>query len=164
MQLSAEAAERRVVDVHALEAFADLLFALDSDEPATAFYSRLCEATCRLAAMERAVIFLYDEALRRVRAVGSHGIELTRFEDVHVTLEDAPIAKRALSEDSVVEVTGNFAEHLPPEHIGFLRDTRLVCTPMVAAGRWPGVILSDRADDRPLTRADTLTNVGADGR
>ena len=71
MELSAE---RRVVDVHALEAFADLLFALDSDEPATAFYSRLCEATCALAAMDRAVIFLYDEALRRVRAVGSHGI------------------------------------------------------------------------------------------
>jgi signal transduction histidine kinase len=153
MELSA-GAERRVVDVHALEAFADLLFALDSDEPATAFYARLCEATCQLAAMERAVIFLYDEALRRVRVVGSHGIELTRFEDVHVTLEDAPIAKRALSEDRVVEVTGNFAEHLPPQHIGFLRDTRLVCTPMVAAGRWPGVILSDRADDRPLTRAE----------
>jgi signal transduction histidine kinase len=154
MELSGQAAERRVVDVHALEAFADLLFALDSDEPATAFYSRLCEATCRLAAMDRAVIFLYDEALRRVRAVGSHGIELTRFENVHVTLEDAPIAKRALSEDSVVEVTGNFAEHLPPEHIGFLRDTRLVCTPMVAAGRWPGVVLSDRADDRPLSGAE----------
>ena len=90
MELSAQATERRVVDVHALEAFADLLFALDSDEPATAFYGKLCEATCRLAAMDRAVIFLYDEALRRVRAVGSHGIELTRFEEVHVTLEDAP--------------------------------------------------------------------------
>src|SRR4051812_1105742 len=151
MELSAE---RRVVEVNALEAFADLLFALDSDEPATAFYARLCEATCQLAAMDRAVIFLYDEALRRVRSVGSHGMELSQFEDVHVTLEDAPIAKRALSEDSVVEVTGDFAEHLPPEHVGFLRDTRLVCTPMVAAGRWPGVILSDRADDRPLTSAE----------
>ena len=154
MELSAQATERRVVDVHALEAFADLLFALDSDEPATAFYGRLCEATCRLAAMDRAVIFLYDEALRRVRAVGSHGIELRRFEEVHVTLEDAPIAKRALSEDSVVEVTGDFTKHLPPVHIGFLRDTRLVCTPMVAAGRWPGVILSDRADDQALTRGE----------
>ena len=35
MQLSDQASERRVVDVHALEAFADLLFALDSGEAAT---------------------------------------------------------------------------------------------------------------------------------
>jgi signal transduction histidine kinase len=142
---------RAAVDIRAVEAYTDLLFALDSDEPATAFYGRLCEATCRLADMERAVIFLYDEALRRVRAVGSHGIDLERFEDVHVTVEDAPVALRALSEDRVLEVTGDFTAHLPPVHIGFLRDTRLVCTPIIAAGRWFGVILSDRPDDRPLS-------------
>src|SRR5439155_25762286 len=144
MDQSGQTSEQRVVDVHALEAFADLLFALDSAEAATGFYGRLCEATCRLAAMDRAVIFLYDEALRRVRAVGSHGIELDRFADVHVTLADAPIAERALREDQVIEITGNFTAHLPPEAIDFLRDARLVVTPMVAAGRWPGVILSDR--------------------
>lgn len=158
MQLSDEAApsdtETPGVGIHALEAFADLLFTLDSDEPATAFYSRLCEATCRLAGMDRAVIFLYDEALRRVRAVGSHGMDLGQFEHVHTTLDDAPIALRALSEDRVVEVTGDFTAHLPPESIGFLRDTRLVCTPISAAGRWPGVILSDRADGRPVTDAE----------
>src|SRR3954466_2525902 len=142
---------RAAVDIQAVEAYTDLLFALDSDEPATAFYGRLCEATCRLADMERAVIFLYDEALRRVRAVGSHGIELERFEHVFVTVEDAPVALRALTEDRVLEVTGDFTAHLPPVHIGFLRDTRLVCTPIIAAGRWFGVILSDRPDDRPLT-------------
>jgi signal transduction histidine kinase len=101
--------------------------------------------------MERSVIFLYDEALRRVRAVGSHGIDLERFANVHVTVEDAPVALRALTEDRVLEVTGDFTAHLPPVHIGFLRDTRLVCTPIIAAGRWFGVILSDRPDDRPLT-------------
>jgi signal transduction histidine kinase len=145
---------RAAVDIQAVEAYTDLLFALDSDEPATAFYGRLCEATCRLADMERAVIFLYDEALRRVRAVGSHGIELERFEHVFVTVEDAPVALRALTEDRVLEVTGDFTAHLPPVHIGFLRDTRLVCTPINAAGRWFGVILSDRPDDRPLTDSE----------
>jgi signal transduction histidine kinase len=158
MQLSHERApadaETPGVGIDALEAFADLLFTLDSDEPATAFYARLCEATCRLAGMDRAVIFLYDEALRRVRAVGSHGMDLEQFADVHATLDDAPIALRALSEDRVVEVTGDFTSHLPPASMGFLRDTRLVCTPMSAAGRWPGVILSDRGDGRPLTESE----------
>jgi signal transduction histidine kinase len=142
---------RAAVDIQAVEAYTDLLFALDSDEPGAAFYGRLCEATCRLADMERAVIFIYDEALRRVRAVGSHGIDLERFATLHVTVEDAPVALRALTEDRVVEVTGDFTAHLPPVHIGFLRDTRLVCTPIIAAGRWFGVILSDRPDDHPLT-------------
>ncbi|HEV2752525.1 MAG TPA: histidine kinase, partial [Solirubrobacteraceae bacterium] len=31
---------------------------------------------------------------------------------------------------------------------------RLVCTPMATAGRWPGVILSDRGDDRALTEPE----------
>jgi signal transduction histidine kinase len=145
---------RAAVDIQAVEAYTDLLFALDSDEPATAFYGRLCEATCRLADMERAVIFLYDEGLRRVRAIGSHGIGLERFDDVHVTVEDAPIALRALTEDRVLEATGDFTAHLPPVHIGFLRDTRLICTPIIAAGRWFGVILSDRPGDRPLAEGE----------
>src|SRR5215203_4169144 len=55
------------VEVRAVEAFADLLFALDSDEPTGAFYDRLCEAISRLAAMDRVAIFLYDEAVSRVR-------------------------------------------------------------------------------------------------
>jgi signal transduction histidine kinase len=158
MQLSGERApadtETPGVGIDALEAFADLLFTLDSDEPPTAFYGRLCEATCRLAGMDRAVIFLYDEALRRVRAVGSHGMDLEQFADVHATLDDAPIALRALSEDRVVEVTGDFTSHLPPASVGFLRGARLVCTPMSAAGRWPGVILSDRGDGRPVTDSE----------
>jgi signal transduction histidine kinase len=138
------------VEIRALEAFADLLFALDSDEPNAAFYDRLCEATCRLAGMDRAAIFLYDDAVRRVRAVGSHGIELSRLRDVHATAEDTPIALRALSEGRVVEVHGDAAGQVPDQYLGLLAHPGLVCTPMTAAGRWPGVILSDRADPRPL--------------
>jgi len=144
------------VEVRAVEVFADLLFALDSDDSSSGFYSRLSEAICALGDMDRAAIFLYDAPLRRVRAVGSHGIELTRLEDVHATAEETPIAMRALSEDRVVEVTGAaLDDELPPEHLGFFSHAaRLVCTPMAAAGRWPGVILSDRGDDRALTEPE----------
>jgi len=141
--------------LHAVEAFADLLFALDSeDEGGALFYGRLCQATCRLADLDRAVIFLYDEARRRVRAVGGHGIDLALFEDLHVTLEAAPIAATALAEDRVVEVAGDFTQALPAEYRRFLAGERLVCAPMSAAGRWPGVILAERAADRPLSEAE----------
>jgi len=142
------------VEVRAVEAFADLLFALDSDEPTGAFYDRLCEAISRLAAMDRVAIFLYDEAVSRVRAVGSHGIPMSRLRDVHARAEDTPIALRALRDDRVVEIPGDASGAVPERYLGLLPYPGLVCTPMAAAGRWPGVILSDRADGRPLTEAE----------
>jgi len=143
------------VEVRALETFTELMFAFDAAETADAFYGRLCEAVCRMADMDRVVIFLHDDGLYRVRAVGSHGIDLAYFRDANVTLDDAPMAERALREDRVIEVAGDFRGELPDEYLDLLHDVRLVCTPMAAAGRWPGVIVSDRPIDRPLTEAET---------
>jgi signal transduction histidine kinase len=139
------------VEVRAVETFADLLFAVDSDDGAGSFYDRLCEAACSLAEMDRAAVFIYDSGLRRVRVVGSHGIGIDEFRDVHLQVDSAPMALRALSEDRVLEAIEGFDELLPPEYVRFLDHTRLVCTPIAAAGRWPGVLLSDRPVDRPLT-------------
>lgn len=140
-----------VVDVRVVETFAELLFAVHTDGESSVFYNRLCEATCRLGEMDRAVVFVYDEAHRRVRVVGSHGIDIDAFRDLDVELDSAPMALRALDEDRVVEATEGFPELLPPEYEQFLIGTRLVCTPVSAAGRWPGVIFSDRSVDRPLS-------------
>ena len=139
------------VEVRAVETFADLLFAAESDDAKGSFYNRLCEAACTLAEMDRSAVFLYDSARRRVRVVGGYGLNVDDFRDVHIQVDSAPMALRALSEDKVLEATSGFAELLPPEYERFLGETRLVCTPVSAAGRWPGVILSDRAIDRPLT-------------
>src|ERR687886_2048319 len=92
------------VRVDALETFVELLSRVEADGSSDAFYSRLCEATCRLAGMDRAVIFRYDDARRRVRAAGAYGIPLELFADANVTIESAPVARRALVEDRVIEV------------------------------------------------------------
>ncbi len=139
------------VEVRAVETFADLLFAVDSDDAPGSFYNRLCEAACTLAEMDRSVVFLYDSTRRRVRVVGSYGLSIEDFRDVHIQVDSAPMALRALSEDRVLEATSGFAELLPPEYERFLTDTRLVCTRFSAAGGGRGVILPDRAVDRPLT-------------
>ena len=148
MEVSARAP---FVDVRVVETFAELLFAVHTDGDSAVFYNRLCEATCQLAEMDRAAVFVYDEAQRRVRVVGSHGIAIDAFRDFHVDLDSAPMALRALDEDRVIEATTGFPELLPPEYEQFLIGTRLVCTPVSAAGRWPGVIFSDRSVDRPLS-------------
>jgi len=140
------------VRIDALETFVELLSRVESDPSSDAFYSRLCEATCRLADMDRAVIFRYDAARRRVRAAGSFGIPLDVFADAHVTVETVPVARESLVEDRVVEISSKMAEGVPPEFRGLIQESTLVCTPMAAAGRWLGVILSDRGPDRPPLR------------
>src|SRR5919112_2011039 len=143
------------VGVDALEAFVDLLAQVEDDPASDTFYSRLCEGTCRLANMDRAVIFRYDEARRRVRAAGAYGLDLGVFADAHVTVESAPIARQALVEDTVIEVGADVSDDIPEEYRPLVRDATLVCVPISAAGRWLGVILSDRGPGRvPLTPAE----------
>src|ERR1700742_3763381 len=88
----------------ALDVIVELLTELDRD--GGGFYARLCIALCRVASMERASLLLYDEARQLVVPVGSHGIEPGILADIYGTLEETPIAQVALSEDRVVEVTG----------------------------------------------------------
>jgi signal transduction histidine kinase len=143
------------VGLDALEAFVDLLTQVEDDPASDTFYSRLCEGTCRLANMDRAVIFRYDEARRRVRAAGAYGLDLGMFADGHVTVESAPIARQALEEDRVIEVLTDISGDVPPEYRDVVRDATLVCVPISAAGRWLGVILCDRGPGRvPLTDAE----------
>ncbi len=135
------------VGVEALELFVDVL---SRSEQGDDFYDRLCQAVCRLARMRRAVIFRYDDARRRVRAAGAHGLSLAQFADAHVTVESAPITGEALARDRVIEIVGDVTGHFPPEYAGLFEEpVRLVCAPMAAAGRDIGVILADRTIDSP---------------
>jgi signal transduction histidine kinase len=150
--------------MQAAEVVAEVLGRLDDDAPPRAFYDQLCEAVCRVARVERAVVFLYDRALRRTRAAGAHGLDPGLFEEAYVTPDTAPVARMALEEDRVVEVgEGDRALQVPEAFVPLLRGRRLACAPMVAAGRWIGVLLVDRrADDAPLNAGerDVLWTLG----
>ncbi len=140
--------------VAALEVFADVLSQGEAGETSDAFYSRLCEAVCRLARFERAVLFRYDGALRRVRAAGAHGLSLGLFAGERFSVESAPIARRALVEDRVIEAWDELERQLPPRYVDLLHPSHVVCTPMAAAGRWVGVVLADRPRSQQLVLDD----------
>ena len=144
--------------VEALGVFVDLLVQVES-APAeqSDFYDRLCEATARLAHLSRAVIFVWDEARQRVRAVGSKDVPLETFAGSRVSPANVPIARAALAGDRVVEAYDNFEEHLPREFARSLQPRNLVCTPMSAAGVWAGVIMAEHDGDGPLTEAERHT-------
>jgi signal transduction histidine kinase len=137
--------ERAGIDAGALELFVELLSQADAVSTGDEFYGRLCEAVCRLVGMRRAVIFRYDTSRRRVRAAGAHGLDLGQFAGARVTVESAPIAARALHEDSVIELSGDVSGEFPREYAALVAEPmRLVCAPMTAAGLAIGVILADR--------------------
>jgi signal transduction histidine kinase len=135
--------------VAALEMFVDVLAQSDANEAPDAVYSGLCEAICRLATMERAVLFRYDGALRRVRAAGAHNVPLDLFAGERFSVEAAPITRRSLEEDRVIEAFEAMEDQLPERYVQLLQPSHVICTPMAASGRWVGVILSDRAADAP---------------
>lgn len=143
--------DRHPLPVSALDAFVEVLSDADAGASRDHFYGRLCEVICRLGSMERAVLFRYDEAARRVRAAGTHGMDLAVFEHAHVNVESAPIARRALEADEVVDALPPWSEDLPAEFVSLLGDGRLFCVPMAASGRWIGVVLCDRAGKRGLS-------------
>jgi signal transduction histidine kinase len=152
-----------VVRVDALETFVELLTRVEADGSSESFYSSLCEAVCRLTSMDRAVIFRYDEAHRRVRAAGAYGIDLERFTRARVTVESAPIARQALAEDRVIDIDAEaVAREIPEGFRDLLDDATLVCSPLSAGGRWSGVIMADRRPRRPLSdeERDLLWTLG----
>lgn len=134
----------RAGHIEVLDVISELLLEVGEASPPDAFFSRLCEAICRLTAMRRAVLFRYDPSRRRVRAVGAHGIELEHFAGMFVTVDSVPVARQALTEDRVSEVLGARDFAVPLSVRELLEGVRMVCTPMAAAGRSVGVVLSER--------------------
>jgi signal transduction histidine kinase len=149
--------------IAALDLLSDVLARIDDDLDSAEFYSRLAEAVCRIAQMQRAVIFTYDDARRRVRAAGSYGVGLDRFTDAEVTVESAPVARQALTEDRVIEVLANDGHQISDEFAELVGEHPIVYVPIVAAGRWLGVILAEPEPDfSPLDeqRSDLLWMLG----
>ena len=134
--------------VEPLEVFVELLADIDLGTSPTEFYDRICEAICRLTTMRRAAIFMADAARRRVRAIGSYGIQFAQLSGIRPTLVNTPIAQRALLEDKVVVVSERIEEAVPPEYAKLLGITTLVCTPLSAGGYAYGVVCADRGGGR----------------
>ena len=98
--------------------------------------------------MERVGLLLYAPATRAVNAVGSHGVDKTLIAQVEGTLDETPIAQRALAEDRVVEASEDLERELPPRYAKFAGITTIVCGPVAAGGRWLGVIFADQGGGR----------------
>ena len=127
-----------------VEVLVGLLAELDEATESGVFYDRVCRAVCALTSMERAALLLHDDSYRTVIPMGSHGIDPELMRRIEGTLDETPIARRALEEDRVVEVRGDLAEHLPARYAEIADTSCITCTPISAARRWLGVIFADR--------------------
>jgi signal transduction histidine kinase len=145
------------LNAEALDLVVRLLFELDEGRELDDFYDRLCEAVCLQTSMKRAVIFLYDAERRMVLPAGSHGVYRDFIVHGYGTLEETPIAQRALAEDRVMETT-DLAADVPARYSKLPGVVKLTCTPVAAAGRWLGVIFADRDGEQfDLTEVERAT-------
>jgi signal transduction histidine kinase len=127
-----------------VEVLVGLLAELDVATESGVFYDRVCKAVCSLTTMRRAALLLHDDTYRTVIPMGSYGVDPDLVKRIEGTLDETPIARRALEEDRVVEVRGGLSGHVPRRYAD-LADTQCVtCTPISAARRWLGVIFADR--------------------
>lgn len=128
----------------AVDAVVRLLFEVgDQDADADPLDDRICEAICRLTSLERAVLLVYDGRRRLVVPAGSHGVAPEILAHVYGSLEETPIAQRAFGEDAVI-VVDHLAGNVPDRYAEIPTVGGITCTPVVAAGRWLGVIFADR--------------------
>jgi signal transduction histidine kinase len=132
----------------AIDVIVGLLAELDSATQTGEFYDHVCEALCRLTSLNRAALLLYDSAHQAVVPVGSHGTDPELVAQIEGTLDETPMAQRALAEDRVVEASDDHASHIPARYARFAGITTITCTPVAAGGRWLGVIFADRAGGR----------------
>jgi signal transduction histidine kinase len=132
----------------AIDVLVGLLGEVDSATESGEFYDDVCEALCRLTSLRRAALLLYDPAYRAVVPVGSTGVDPALVAQIEGTLDETPMAQRALAKDHVVEVSDDLASHVPARYARFAGITTITCTPIAAAGRWLGVIFADRGGGR----------------
>ncbi len=154
---------RPTAPIATLDLLVDVLSQADEASVPYEFYSRLAGAVCRLTDMRRAVIFRYDDARRRAHATGAHGVRLDDLVGVHVTVESAPVARRALDEDRVIEVPAGAEHEISPQFSQLVGDHPLIYVPIAAANRWMGVILADPGPGAPPLeddRRDLLWTLG----
>ena len=137
----------------ALDVVVRLLFELgDAAADSDPFHDRICEAVCQLTSLERAVIFLPDPTRRLVLPAGSHGVEPEILAHAYGSLEETPIAQRALADDQVI-VVDELAGAVPDRYAEVPGVVGISCTPVAAAGRWLGVIFAER-NGQPLRLDD----------
>lgn len=91
---------------------------------------------------------LYDAGTRSVRAAGSHGVDPALIGQIEGTLDETPIARRALAEDRTVIASERLDRELPPRYARFAGITTVLCAPVAAGSRWLGVIFADQGGGR----------------
>ncbi|MGE5407143.1 MAG: sensor histidine kinase [Syntrophothermus sp.] len=130
-----------------VEVVVGLLAELDEATESGVFYDRVCRAVCTLTTMRRAALLLHDDAYGAVIPMGSHGVDPEIAKTIEGTLDETPIARRALAEDRVVEVGGSLVGEIPARYAELADTARITCTPISAARRWLGVIFADRGGE-----------------
>ena len=131
--------------VEPLEVFVDLLSEIESDTTSSEFYHRICEAICRLTTTCAARRSSSTTSGASTSGRSAPRDLLQRLAALRPTLDQAPIAQRALIDDRVIVVHSDALERELPRDYAALLDVALArLHPDVGRRARLGVIVADR--------------------
>ncbi len=157
--MEAETESRTTPGADGLEVLVALLLDLDADRKpgSRPFYDGICEAACRLTSMRRALLLLYDPDRGLVVPEGSHGVSPDLVALFYGSLDETPIAQRAIAEDRVIDVH-DVRGLVPERYADMPAVTSVACAPVAAGERPLGIILADRdGEEFELTESERQT-------
>lgn len=141
-----------------IDALVGLIARIEDPEGAGKLADRVCEAVCGLTSLTRAAQFMYEPDLGLSRPAGSHGVDAEVIAHVAATLDEMPVAQRALAEDRVIEVSKNLEFEVPPRYAGKFGISTMTCAPVAAGNRWFGILVADQGGgDYSLSEEDHQT-------
>lgn len=142
-----------------IDALVGLIARIEDPEEAGRLADQVCAAVCGLTSLTRAALFMYEPELGLTRPAGSHGVDSEVIANVAATLDEMPVAQRALAEDRVIEVSRNHLEfEVPTRYAGKFGISTLTCAPVAAGDRWFGILVADQGGgDYELSEEDHQT-------
>lgn len=146
-----------------LDMFLELLSEVDIDTDTCNFYTKVCEAIARLTRIKRVVLLLVDPELRVLRAAGATGITILPMHGIELSLDDIPLAERAMTEGAIVEADEDVDDQLGSGLAAEFGVRALVCVPLTSVDHCLGVILAELPASMTLAEREVLWTAGKVG-
>src|SRR3990172_1295254 len=118
--------------------------ALLSTRGLTAVLQVIANSVCQLVDLERSAIFMYEPATDTLRGIAAHDLDADEILAIRESLDNAPLAKRAIvTRAPVFSADASADPAVPARYIELFQLGALGCAPLIAKDRVVGVIFLD---------------------
>ena len=137
-------ATRSLSTTEQIAALLEVSEALLSTRELSAVLHVIANSVCQLVDLERSAIFMYEPATDTLRGIAAHDLDADEILAIRESLDNAPLAKRAIvTRAPVFSADASADPAVPARYIELFQLGALGCAPLIAKDRVVGVIFLD---------------------